>query len=143
MKSMMSDTNPFDLTKASDFSDAQIYDYWVDYMEESKGLLSIIKPRLIMPMLLLGGKGSGKTHLMRYCSHPVQKMRHGSLAKAISVDNYLGIYVRADGLNTNRFHGKGYDEETWGVVFSYYFELWLSYHLMNGLKSYLADGDQI
>lgn len=128
--------NPFDLIKASDYSDAEILDHWVDISEDHGGLVSVLKPRLVMPMLLLGGKGSGKTHLMRYCSAPVQAARHGgSLSKAVANEGYLGIYVRAEGLNTLKFMGKGQSDEAWLAVFSMYFEIWV----ITDLLSILAD----
>jgi hypothetical protein len=88
--------NPFNLTKANDYSDAQINDYWVD-MPDGNGFLSILKPASPMPTLILGGKGSGKTHLMRYCSYEIQKLRHsGTLQESIKKEGYLGIYTRCE-----------------------------------------------
>lgn len=124
--------NPFDLTKASDFSDTQIFNYWVDIVEDHGGLLTVLNLRSVMPMLLLGGKGSGKTHLMRYCSASVQSLRHdGSLSTAVGKEGYLGIYVSADGLNVGRFAGKGQTQETWAAIFGFYFELWLTLNLIS------------
>lgn len=146
MKTSRNDINPFDLTKASDFSDTEILNYWVDLVESydkdidaqnsRSGLLNIIKPTLLMPMLLLGGKGSGKTHLMRFCSAPVQSMRHdGNLNKAVTVEGYLGVYLQSESLNTGRFQGKGQSEETWNIIFSYSFELWLALSLIKILRN--------
>ena len=59
--------NPFNITKAVDFSDQEIHDYWID-IPESGGFQQLVKPTSAMPMFILGGKGSGKTHLMRYFS---------------------------------------------------------------------------
>ena len=84
------DQNPFDSLRASDYSDADIIDHWVDISAQHGGLLTILKPRLVMPMLLLGSKGSGKTHLMRYCSAPVQAaLNDGDLLKAVTTGGYL------------------------------------------------------
>lgn len=122
--------NPFELTKASDFTDEQIAKYFVD-LSGGGTLEDLIRPTLKTPMLLLGGKGSGKTHLMRYFSAPVQKLRSaGNLADAVKKDGYIGIYVRADGLNVGRFTEKGQSEEQWGVVFGYYVDLWLTTQLL-------------
>ncbi|MBU0768978.1 MAG: hypothetical protein KJ687_07800, partial [Proteobacteria bacterium] len=141
-----SDGNPFDLTKASDFSDSEILNYWVDLSGpgvNSPGLLSVLKPKLVMPMLLLGGKGSGKTHLMRFCSAPVQSMRHGgSLSEAVTAEGYLGIYLRTDGLNTGRFKGKGQPDDAWSTIFSYSFELWLSLVLIATLRDFVKASGQ-
>jgi hypothetical protein len=126
------DENPFDLTKASDFSDSQIFNYWVDITGKHGGLLGYLNPKSVMPMLLLGGKGSGKTHLMRYCSAPVQALRYDSdLSEAIRKEGYIGIYVRAEGLNVGRFADKGQGSDVWTSVFSFYFELWLASNLVS------------
>ena len=55
-------TNPFQLTRAADLNDKQILDLWVDPEGE---LGKRLRPASRLPMILLGGKGSGKTHLMR------------------------------------------------------------------------------
>ena len=69
-------TNPFNITKAVDFNDQEINDYWVD-IPSGEGFAAMAKPTSPMPMLILGGKGSGKTHLMRYFSYPLQRIRYG------------------------------------------------------------------
>jgi hypothetical protein len=118
--------NPFNITKAVDFSDQQIEDYWVD-VADGKGFFEAAKPTSPMPMLILGGKGSGKTHLMRYFSYQLQKIRHKEdLISGITKEGYLGIYFRCGGLNSSRFSGKGITDETWESVFAYYMELWLA-----------------
>jgi hypothetical protein len=135
--------NPFDLNKASDFSDSEIAEQWVDIANATGGLLGILKPTLRMPMLLLGGKGSGKTHLMRYCSAPVQATRRGGdLVKAIEEDGYLGIYIRADALNTDKFANGGQSVEYWTRIFSMYFELWLATALISAFADYLSAADR-
>lgn len=129
--------NPFELSKASNFSDTEILDYWVDIMEDKGGLMSVLQPRDITPMLLLGGKGSGKTHLMRYCSAPVQVARHrGILTNALHKEGFVGIYVPAEGLNTHKFSNKGQDAEAWAGVFAMYFEIWLATSLLETLEKY-------
>lgn len=118
--------NPFNITKAVDFSDQEIADYWVD-ISAGDGFAAITKPASPMPMLILGGKGSGKTHLMRYFSYPLQRIRHGDdVFDGIKRDKYIGVYLRCGGLNATRFRDKGQSGETWAEVFAYYMELWLS-----------------
>jgi hypothetical protein len=118
---------PFDVTKAVDFSDAQIAETWVD-LAPNDGFQHLADPRSTMPLILLGGKGSGRTHLMRYYSYPVQKVRAGSeeLIEFLRKEGYVGIYMRCEGLNAGRFEGKGQPAETWAAVFAYYMDLWLS-----------------
>ena len=118
---------PFDVTKAVDFSDAQIAETWVD-LAATDGFLHMADPRSTMPLILLGGKGSGRTHLMRYYSYPVQKVRAGNedLIEFLRKEGYVGIYMRCEGLNAGRFEGKGQPADTWAAVFAYYMDLWLS-----------------
>lgn len=140
MTSIKSRSNPFELVKASDFSDEQIDQYWVDLTGEAR-LHDLFQPLLRMPMLLLGGKGSGKTHLMRYYSSAVRRIHAGNnLFRAVETDGYLGIYVRADGLNVGRFANKGQSEEAWVAVFCYYFEIWLATQFLKNVAECMSDG---
>ncbi len=127
--------NPFNITKAVDFSDQEINDYWVDIPTDD-GFAAMAKPTSAMPMLILGGKGSGKTHLMRYFSYPLQKIRHGAdILGGIQKDRYIGIYLRCGGLNSARFRGKGQSDEVWADVFAYYMELWLAQLILGTVMS--------
>jgi hypothetical protein len=143
-------TNPFNITKATDFSDQEIHEYWVDLGAEGHGFLDMVKPSSPMPMLILGGKGSGKTHLMRFFSLPLQKIRHkNEVVAGIQHEKYIGIYFRSQGLNAARFKGKGQTEDVWNGVFSYFMELWFAklvlYHTEDILRKKVewkhAEGD--
>lgn len=121
--------NPFSLTKANDLSDDQIQDLWVDIAPPDKpqSLFSSGRFASPMPTYILGSKGSGKTHLMRYASYPLQKKRflrdELDLCDGARRDGYVGIYMLCSGLETGRFQGKGQSAEAWHEVFSYYLEL--------------------
>lgn len=130
--------NPFDLTKASDYSNKQVLEFWVDRPAD-KSLVDLLKPKSRVPMFLLGGKGSGKTHLMRYCASAVQALRHEGLEAAVKAEGYLGVYTSADGLNVFRFSGKGFSEDLWEGVFAYSFELWLASVLLAALRPTALD----
>lgn len=116
--------NPFEVTKAVDFTDAEIEATWVDL--PGGGFVSLADPRSPMPMFLVGGKGGGRTHLLRYSSYALQRLRHKEdLIGGIQRDGYVGIYFRCGGLNSSRFAGKRQDADTWAAAFSYYTEVWL------------------
>lgn len=126
--------NPFQITKAVDFSDKEIDEYWVDFPSEG-GFYSLAKPSSSMPMLILGGKGSGKTHLMRYFSFNLQKLRHSkNIIRGIQDDGYLGVFLRCRGLNAARFSGKGQSVEKWKSLFAYYMDLSLTEILLRTIE---------
>src|SRR5688572_16341815 len=85
--------NPFDIVKANDLNDAEILTSFVD-LPGGSSLLQRLKPTSRMPMIIFGGKGSGKTHLMRYISYPLQKRRCAAgvhLIDHLAREQYLGI----------------------------------------------------
>jgi hypothetical protein len=72
----MKKQNPFRITKAGEFSDQEINDYWIDiYEHEKDSFLNPVDPK---PKFLLGSKGCGKTHLLRFHSYPLQKIQHNN-----------------------------------------------------------------
>ncbi|MBF0591066.1 MAG: hypothetical protein HQL02_03150 [Nitrospirae bacterium] len=115
------ETNPFEITKAVDFNDKQIQDFWVDI---TGGFNKLVKPTSSMSMFILGGKGSGKTHIMRYFSYAIQKMRYTeNIVPGLKKEQYIGIYLLCSGLNSERFKERGLTDQRWYEEFVYYFEL--------------------
>ncbi len=133
--------NPFDLVKATDLTDEQIASYFVDF-PAGASLIERVKPKSRMPMIIFGGKGSGKTHLMRYLTYQLQARRHGAGPNGragIATEGWLGIYFRCSGLNAQRFSGKGQQEEAWQVVFGYYLEVWLARLVLHIIRELYRD----
>lgn len=144
----MTPSNPFSLTKANDLSDDQIQELWVDIAppDSPDSLFGAGRFASPMPTFILGSKGSGKTHLMRYASFPLQKKRFekdrlSPLAGA-RIDGYVGIYTLCSGLETGRFQGKGQSDEAWLEVFSYYLELSLGIAALAVIDDLLGGGVQ-
>ncbi|MCP3371612.1 hypothetical protein [Bradyrhizobium cajani] len=127
--------NPFAVTQAVDLSDEEIQRLWVAVSGDEQG--SVYRPKSPMPLFLLGGKGSGKTHWMRYHSFALQRLRYEERSvgclKGLSEDGYLGIYVLLGSLNAERFHNHGQSPEIWRALFAYYLELWLAQELLQVL----------
>ena len=116
--------NPFDVTKAVDFTDTEIRDTWVDW--HGKATHQLISPGSRIATFLTGGKGGGRTHSLRYHSYPLQCLRHREdVANAMKRDGYVGVYFRCSGLNAFRFDGKKQTADTWTAVFAYYMDVWL------------------
>ena len=125
--------NPFlSLAKSNDLTNEQISDLWVGF-DGSPNSHPLFDPTSPMATVVLGGKGSGKTHLFRYFSHPVQTKSYGNgdWLESVLKDGYVGIYTRAAGLNCSRFNGKGICQGHWKEIFRYYVELWLGQEFLD------------
>lgn len=137
--------NPFDTPKASHFTADEILDLYVDATGDNEEVVArLLEPTSTTPLRLLGGKGSGKTHLLRYCSHSVRKRKFGdNLVQAIRNDGYIGLYIDSGALNAQKFFGKGMEREQWQSVFGYYFEMWLVHHFLTVLQQLptVSEGD--
>ncbi len=133
-------SNPFNVTKAVDYTDREIFDTWVD-LPGDPGFASVVNPLSPVPMFLVGGKGSGRTHAMRYCSLPVQRLRHSGIPahEAIRKEGYLGIFMRCEGLDAGRFAGAQQPEGVWDAVFSHYMDLSLAYVALATVKDAMSE----
>lgn len=136
--------NPFDINKAVDYTDEDIYRFWVN-ISEPAGFNEMMKPTSLMPMIIVGSKGSGKTHIMKYYSYELQKIRLAanrgkSLAESFKDEAFIGIYVRCSGLNARVFDGKGVDEYSWEMIFAYYWELWIGERVLAALTDMQENG---
>lgn len=117
--------NPFDIIKAVDFTDEEIDRYWYNINTDG-GFMSLLKPWSLMPMIIKGSKGSGKTHIMRYFSYELQKIRYKANLKAgLEQEKFVGIYIRCSGFNPNKFSGKGLSDGEWEVIFHSFWESWV------------------
>jgi hypothetical protein len=131
--------NPFSVTRAVDFSDQQIVRHWVELPGDG-GMQALAKPASQMPMIILGGRGSGKTHLIRFLATAVQ-LAGGRSPQEVLSEGYVGIYLRCGGINASRFEGKGQSQEAWEVVFRYYVDLVLAELCLSTVRSVLDVGD--
>lgn len=118
--------NPFEVTKAVDFTDKEIHDTFVDLPTAEGGFGAFLDPRSPMPHFITGGKGGGRTHLMRHLSYALQTLDITAKVAKVRRDGYLGIYFRCSGLNASRFSGKRQTDAAWSALFAYYMDLWLS-----------------
>lgn len=124
--------NPFTTIKANDLDDSEINEQWVD--NPKGGFLDIFCPTHKISQYIIGGKGSGKTHLMRYFSHNSQRIRNkNSILEGIERDGYFGVYFQASGLNGERFENLPFQEEKKYAIFQYSYELWCAGLLIQSL----------
>lgn len=130
----MEKSNPFSFSKASDYTDEEINTFWVDINKEL--IDSIIEPQSRKSKFILGGKGTGKTHLLRHHSYQTLKLREKSLSglNLIKSKKYLGVFLRANSLDANRFNSKNTEENSkWQILFGIFLELKLIDNLIEVL----------
>ncbi|MFC1910661.1 hypothetical protein ACFLXC_05185, partial [Chloroflexota bacterium] len=121
-------SNPFTDYNANVMDSRKILDYWCNPFSKKASLSEENLFKDNMPIVFLGGRGSGKTMFLKYFSYSVQKdaaLRSRKVDPARAIIPYLrskggiGFYLRFDGPLLRSFGGLGV-----GVsVFSHYFEL--------------------
>ena len=75
------------------------------------------------PCVLMGGRGTGKTTVLRGLSYEGQYALNHHDIKEFDKNDYIGIYYRANTNHVHAFSGKGIDEEVWTNIFEHYFNL--------------------
>lgn len=135
---MMTRANPFDLQRASDFSDQQINELWVEM--GARTINAIIDPTSTRSKFILGGKGTGKTHLLRYYSYPAAKLRakHGIGLNVVSENKFLAVFLRATNMDAARFEQSGVPGPKWQLLFGVYLELRLAECVLDALIDIVA-----
>lgn len=134
--------NPFSLVRAADFSDEQIIELWVEVGHAQ--VEQIIEPKEPLSKFILGGKGAGKTHLLRYHSYEVSRIR-GAAKDAIRCvldDGYLAVFLRATGVDAARFEATAEIEPKWQQLFGIYLELRLAELVLDALLDMQGSSSQ-
>ena len=126
--------NPFTLARASDFTDKQINSLWTD-LGSAKIINTIIEPTSKVSKFILGGKGTGKTHLLRYYSYPVVRLRSQgeSGVSILKKHKFLAIFLRATGVDATRFEASSNIPINWQQLFGVYLELKLAEGVLDAL----------
>jgi len=126
--------NPFSEYNANVMDNNMILEYWsnpfsfVEFGLTEKEVFS--DPN---PIVFMGGRGTGKTMFLRYCSYDVQKklLSRDHTDTTNKLLNGAGFYIRIDGPILRSFEGFGVSDEKWLVIFTHYFELYIA-------RAYLA-----
>jgi len=77
------------------------------------------------PIVFMGGRGTGKTMFLRYCSYSVQNSIEEKSTNSQAQKKNIGFYIRIDGPILRSFDGYGVSDEKWLVIFAHYFELFV------------------
>jgi len=123
---MVDHANPFSLVRASDITDAQINSLWVEL--GAAIINAVIEPTSSISKYILGGKGTGKTHLLRYHSFQVARLRNSKASgiAAVKKMGYLAVFLRATGVDAARFEMADEPPIKWQTLFGVYLELKLA-----------------
>lgn len=126
--------NPFALVRASDYTDKQINSLWVEIGSPAM-IDTIIEPKSNESKFILGGKGTGKTHLLRYYSYPAVKLRfpNESGLNITKKQKFLAIFLRATSLDSSRFEFTNEPAAKWQQLFGIYLELKLAEGVLDAL----------
>lgn len=134
MPTSTSNVNPFALVRASDYTDDEINSLWVEL--GSNLINKLIEPTSDTSKYLLGGKGTGKTHLLRYHSYPVIRRRTAPRKSGLSIvsdTGYLAVFLRASTLDSSRFEAADSNPAAWQQLFGVYLETQLGYLVVEAL----------
>ena len=123
--------NPFADYNANTMESSKILEYWCSPFTKS---MSISESDLYkgMPLVFMGGRGTGKTMFLRYFSYQVQKYevykknqekQSKNILKHFKERGGIGFYLRIDGPILRSFDEKGLPPEKWDDIFTHYFEL--------------------
>lgn len=86
------------------------------------------------PWVLQGGRGTGKTTVLRGLSYLGQyEIMHNDI-HAFDANSFIGIYYRANTNHVRAFCGKGVDSKSWQGIFEHYFNLVICWEILNFLK---------
>lgn len=109
------------------------YDLWEDFVippfYDSLDLLTAKKPRVV-----IGGRGCGKTSLLRYLCHQTQFSSKRSKITEKDILN-IGIYWRVDTQFAKMLSNRGFDNESWNRAFEHLAVLEMSREILKSLES--------
>ena len=136
-------TNPFQDINASNMSDSQIVKYWTSptgFLDNEKiGEIEFVG---MTPNIIFGGRGSGKTTILRFLSFDVQRMSYDimkgeehDISKFLETSKFLGVYYRFQAPVLTSMAGKGISVEQWKSIFLQFFELVLGQQYLKIIDS--------
>jgi hypothetical protein len=97
------------------------------------------------PIIFIGGRGTGKTMLLRQFSYDVQKVSlsaQTSFLEKVKNDNYIGIYFRVDNpllRSLDSFASYSSETDFAEKIFTHYFELTICKEYLEIIKIFFLD----
>src|ERR1017187_5383223 len=116
--------NPFTVAKADNFGRDEIVRLWA---EPPNAWADILPSGTSTARILVGGKGCGRTHIMRY--HAITSLEDAGRPNTPS----LAFWIPLSGLTASKYSGKGWDALSWTRVFGYALELYVAQHVLHAI----------
>ncbi|MFC4636009.1 hypothetical protein ACFO3O_19020 [Dokdonia ponticola] len=134
--------NPFINYNAAKMSISDISSLWCDplpYLEAS-GIINEVFLKSPDPIIMVGGRGSGKTMYLRYWSYKVLierllEQEHVNILSESSNFGGTSIYLRIEGSTLKEFDGVLLEKQQWNSLFIHFFELSVAVRYIDFLKS--------
>jgi hypothetical protein len=141
--------NPFSEYNANKMDSKTILEFWCSPfsfarskpIESGSSEADVLSDQ--MPLFFVGGRGTGKTMLLKYFSYQVQlelakrEVSNGNaaaLAEYFTKKQAIGIYIRIDGPLLRSFRGKAIPSATWDAIFAHFFELRVCQTILDVLR---------
>lgn len=88
------------------------------------------------PCVLVGGRGTGKTTVLKLLSYEGQFARQGHPKDPLDALPFIGLYARVDTNQVRTFVGPEVDETTWSRIFGHYLNLTMALQALTFAKWY-------
>ena len=89
------------------------------------------------PCILQGGRGTGKTTVLRGLSYQGQYAILEEDIKRFDRNSFIGIYYKVNTNHAHAFQGRGIDNETWATIYAHYYNLLICWEISRFLKWHL------
>lgn len=94
------------------------------------------------PLLFEGGRGCGKTTLLRYLSHRTQLSERRKLTQE-NLPKQIGLYLRADTQYLRTYRGDWQNDQEWQMVFEHSLCLMIVAELLSALQLLATGPDRV
>ena len=86
------------------------------------------------PCILQGGRGTGKTTVLRGLSYQGQYAILEEDIKRFDQNSFVGIYYKVNTNHAHAFQGRGISDETWATIYAHYYNLLICWEISRFLK---------
>ena len=122
-------TNSLSQNRAEEFGFDLLNDFVLPPIFEDIDFQKSAKPKIFV-----GGRGCGKTMLLRYLSHRTSFSQFKNVISPNSFDN-LGLYWKVDTHLVHQLQKRSLDIETWKYAFEHIFTIYFSIELLESMIS--------